>query len=179
MRTIDRASGTRTGGPETAARVDDIIAGFRSAMREIRCLGSERLVRHGISVTQLHVLSLIDRHGEMPMSRLADVLDVSLSNATGIVDRMEERGLIERVRVPDDRRVVLVRVTEVGSRMLDEVEVLKDDLLSAVLDRLGPAQLDRLATVLADLRIAVDAVVLEQPEFLDHALSHAHSPAHR
>ena len=44
------------------------------------------------------------------MSRLAELLDVSLSNATGIVDRMEERGLVERVRVPDDRRVVLVRI---------------------------------------------------------------------
>ena len=40
------------------------------------------------------------------MSRLADVAGVSLSNATGLVDRMEERGYIERTRVPEDRRIV-------------------------------------------------------------------------
>jgi DNA-binding MarR family transcriptional regulator len=132
-----------------------------------------------VSVTQLHVVSLIDRHGEMPMSRLAEVLDVSLSNATGLVDRIEERGFVERVRVPDDRRVVLVRVTDAGRRMLAEVEVLKDDLLAAVLERLSARELDRLAAVLGDLRTAVEAVIAERPEFRDHALGHPHRPATR
>jgi DNA-binding MarR family transcriptional regulator len=161
------------------AAVIGIIAGFRSALRELRCLGSERLVRQGVSMTQLHVMSLIERHGEMPMSRVAETLDVSLSNATGIVDRMEERGFVERVRVADDRRVVLVRVTDDGRRILDEVEVLKDDLLGAILDRLSPTQLDRVAAVMADLRSALDAVVAERPEYRDHALGHGHRPHQR
>ena len=62
-----------------------------------------------MSMTHMHVMWLLQHHGDLSMSRLAELLDVSLSNATGIVDRMEERGLVERVRVPDDRRVVLVR----------------------------------------------------------------------
>ena len=49
------------------------------------------------------------------MSRLADMLDVSDSNASGVVDRLEERGYVERIRVPNDRRVVLVRATEPAS----------------------------------------------------------------
>ena len=53
----------------------------------------------GISMTQIHVLTLLEHHGEMPMSRLADMLDVSFSNATGLIDRMEENGFVERVRV--------------------------------------------------------------------------------
>ena len=48
------------------------------------------------------------------MSRLADMLDVSLSNATGLIDRIEERGFVERIRVPSDRRIVLVRITAAG-----------------------------------------------------------------
>ena len=67
------------------------------------------MVKLGVSMTQVHVLSLLQHHGDVPMSRLADLLDVSVSNATGLIDRMEERGLVERVRVPDDRRVVIVR----------------------------------------------------------------------
>ena len=57
---------------ETAAR---IIADFRTLFREIRCVGSERLVRKGISMGHLHLMSMLDRHGEMAMSRLADLLD--------------------------------------------------------------------------------------------------------
>ena len=65
-------------------------------------------MRLGISMTHFHVLTLLRHHDAMPMGRLAEILDASMSSATGIIDRMEERGLVERTRVPDDRRVVLV-----------------------------------------------------------------------
>ena len=99
-----------------------IIADFRASMAELKCIGSERLVRQGISMTQLHVMHLLDHHGEMPMSRLAEMLDVSLSNGTGLIDRVEERGFVERIRVPSDRRMVMVRLTPAGRQMLDEIE---------------------------------------------------------
>ena len=70
-------------------------------MGELKCMGSERLVRLGISMSQLHVMHLLDRHGEIAMSRLADMLDVSLSAATGLVDRIEERGFVERDPGPE------------------------------------------------------------------------------
>ena len=74
-----------------AARSDDpygpIIADFRASMNQVKCASSERLVRMGISMAQLHILYTLQRNGEMPMSRLAEVLHVSLSNATGLIDR--------------------------------------------------------------------------------------------
>ncbi len=105
-------------------------------MTQIKCAMSERLLRLGISMAQLNILYTLRRSGEMPMSRLADVLDVSLSNATGLIDRIEERGFVERTRVPEDRRVVLVRLTAAGVQMLDEHDALDDDLLRTVLGRL-------------------------------------------
>ena len=101
-----------------------IIADFRAAMTALKCASSERLLRVGISMAQLHILYTLQRTGEMPMSRLADVLNVSLSNATGLIDRIEERGFVERTRVPEDRRIVLIRVTDAGRRMLDEVDAI-------------------------------------------------------
>ena len=76
------------------------------------------------------------------MSRLAEVLDVSVSNASGLVDRMEERGLVARTRVPEDRRVVLVQVSAAGLAMLDDAEALRDDVLTRVLHRIDAARLD-------------------------------------
>ena len=103
-----------------------IIADFRASMAELKCIGSERLVRQGISMTQLHVMHLLDHHGEMPMSRLAEMLDVSLSNGTGLIDRVEERGFVERTRIPTDRRMVMVRLTPAGRQMLDEIETVRE-----------------------------------------------------
>ena len=99
------------------------------------------MLRAGISMTQVHVLLMLQHHGEMTMSRLAEMLDVSLSNATGLIDRIEERGLVERVRDPEDRRVVIVRIAPAGRRLLDEVDAINDDLLRAVLTRVDRGQL--------------------------------------
>ncbi|MEO5885639.1 MAG: MarR family transcriptional regulator [Candidatus Limnocylindrales bacterium] len=155
-----------------AIRIDDatkdrIIADFRGAMAELRCIGSEKLVRLGVSMTQLHVMSMLDRHGDMPMSRMAEMIDISLSNATGLIDRMEERGYVDRVRVPDDRRVVLVRLSDTGRKLLDEIEVLRTEMLRTVLDRMDPDQLDGLARATADLRGALVAVATS-PGATDH-----------
>jgi DNA-binding MarR family transcriptional regulator len=146
---------------------DRIIADFKSAMAELRCIGSERLLRMGVSMSQLHVMSMLDRHGDMPMSRLAEMIDISLSNATGLVDRMEERGFVERLRVPDDRRVVLVRLTDGGRKLIDDVEVLRAETLRTVLDRLDPDQLDGIARATSDLRDAL-AAVAAVPGATDH-----------
>src|SRR3979409_504654 len=133
MRTISKTRTEPTGatGPSAAADpaaqgdlVERIMDEFHGAMRELRCAGTERLVKAGVSMTHLHVMGLLSRHGETSMSRIADLLDVSLSNATGLIDRMAERGLVERVRVPDDRRVVLVRLSDGGQAQLDELEML-------------------------------------------------------
>ncbi len=146
---------------------DRIIADFKSAMAELRCIGSERLLRMGVSMSQLHVMSMLDRHGDMPMSRLAEMIDISLSNATGLIDRMEERGFVERLRVPDDRRVVLVRLTDGGRKLIDDVEVLRAETLRTVLDRLDPDQLGGIARATSDLRDAL-AAVAAVPGATDH-----------
>ena len=152
-------------------RTEGILADFRSTMMELKCVGSERLLRQGISMTQLHILHMLERHGEMPMSRLAEVLDVSVSNATGLVDRMEERGLIARTRVPEDRRVVLVQVSPAGLAMLGDAEALRDDVLRRVLLRIEAAHVDGIACAMKDLRIAVEAEVSD-PASTIHAHEH-------
>ena len=123
-------------------------------------------------MTQLHVLNLLDRHGEMAMSRLAEMLDVSMSAATGLVDRVEEHGYVERIRVPSDRRIVLARVTDVGRQLLDDMDSVQTEILDRILDGLDEPQLDRLAAAMVDLRAAVDANVK------DHASGsyHTHQP---
>ena len=135
--------------------VDSIVDELHQMIGSLRCAGTGRMVKAGISMTHLHILWVIEHHGELPMSRLADLLDVSLSNATGLVDRMAERGLVERVRVPDDRRVVIVRASAEGGRIRDEIEALKQDRMRSILGRLRPDQLARVLLALGDLRGAV------------------------
>ncbi|MBI3746767.1 MAG: MarR family transcriptional regulator [Chloroflexi bacterium] len=154
-----------------AALTEEIVSTIVGIVSSIRCVGSGRLVKLGVSMTHLHVLWMLQHHGALPMSRMADLLDVSVSNATGIIDRMEERGLVERARVPGDRRVVLVQLADGGQRAIEEIEAVRQDRLSSILGHLAPAQLACLAEAFADIR-----KVLEADEALAHE-GHTHSHA--
>ena len=71
----------------------------------------------GLSPMQLHALRLIEPDVEVPMNSLAGKLFCDASNVTGIVDRLEARGLIERRPAEHDRRVKLLVLTAAGDRV--------------------------------------------------------------
>jgi DNA-binding MarR family transcriptional regulator len=171
----------REGATDRSDLANQIIAEFGTFFRELRCMGSDRMRRGGVSSAHFHLLAMLDRHGEMAMSRVAEALDVSLSNASGLIDRLEERGLVERIRVPDDRRIVLVKLTATGRKTLGEAEVLKEELVGRVLQRLDSVQLNRVNEVLTDLKEAVRATLDSDPSWQAHAQAHAsfHAAGHR
>jgi DNA-binding MarR family transcriptional regulator len=151
------------------ALIDDIVGELHQMIGSLRCAGTGRMVKAGISMTHLHILWVLEHHGDLTMTRLADLLDVSLSNATGLIDRMAERGLVDRVRVPTDRRIVIVRASHEGARIRDEIEALKQDRLRSILNRLEPAKLERIHAAISDLRGAVIEEI-----GTDHLDEHAH-----
>lgn len=153
-----------------------ITADFHAAFRELRCAGSERMLRAGVSMAHLHLMTLLERHGRMAMSRIAELHDVSLSNATGLVDRIEERGYVARIRDGDDRRVVHVQLTDEGVRKLREVELFRDDMMQRILSRLDDESLAGVAMALDDLRTAVTELVRDDPSFSFHRHVHESAP---
>ncbi len=160
MRTIE----SDTWSPDRRTAAEAAVASLGRAVGSLRCAGAQRLVRLGISMTHFHVLTLLRHHDAMPMGRLAEILDVSMSSATGIIDRMEERGLVERVRVADDRRVVLVQPTQAGLDLVDEAELVKSAVITSALERMDVDQLDRLSIATADLRVAIETELAASPE---------------
>ena len=100
-----------------------------------------RWLQGSLSIIQLHVLTILEGEGPVSMSRLAESLDVSVASATGIVDRMEQRGLVERRHGEDDRRVVLVRATRAGEAVFAELEYQRRLMLREVLSRLTNEEL--------------------------------------
>ena len=81
----------------------------------------EWAARFGLSHVQCHVLHLMEPGQPLPMSHLADTLSCDASNVTGLVDRLEARGLVERRPAPADRRVKVLALTATGARLRDEM----------------------------------------------------------
>jgi DNA-binding MarR family transcriptional regulator len=94
----------------------------------------------GTTLPRFDVMAALYRAGEgLRMSDLSGVLMVSNGNVTGIVDRLEAEGLVERAAVAGDRRATRVRLTRAGREafedMAEEHEVWVDGLLSGLTPR--------------------------------------------
>jgi DNA-binding MarR family transcriptional regulator len=87
-----------------------------------------------LSPAQCHLLSLVADQ-PMPMGQLAGAMSCDASNVTGLVDRLESRGLLQRSQSAEDRRVKVLTLTPLGER-----------LRSALLERMtsSPPTLERL-----------------------------------
>ena len=117
-----------------------------------------------VSLIHLQVLTILDADGPLPMGRLAEALDVSQASATGIVDRMAQRALIERTDDPDDRRVVRVALTEDGRRMIEGVSAVRKERLARVLEELTDDELEGFLRGSRALRAARDRFLAALPK---------------
>lgn len=112
---------------------------------------THRWAWHGISMTHYQVMLQLEELDSLPMSRLAESLDVSLPSMTGIIDRMEAHGLVARLRDAGDRRVVLVRLSDAGRERLAHMAAMRRDWIERVLTHLDDTQLARLHAALEDV----------------------------
>ncbi len=107
--------------------------------------GVMRYLRHWsagpLSLIHLNVLTVLESDGPTTMRGLAEALDVSQASATGIIDRMEQRSLVERSRDDRDRRLVRVALTETGRRLIDGVAAERRGRLEMLLEGLTDAEL--------------------------------------
>ena len=86
---------------------------FHASRRRFLAVASE----FELSPPQVRALNVLEPGRPVPMSELADALHCDNSNVTGIVDRLEDRGLVERRSATHDRRVKMLVVTERGAEV--------------------------------------------------------------
>ena len=76
---------------------------------------------YGLTPPQLMTLRRLDEDEPVPMSEIAKGLACDASNVTGIIDRLEDRGLVRRRDAPRDRRVKMLELTAEGVKLRDEL----------------------------------------------------------
>ena len=99
----------------------EALSAMRLAGRSLHHLQERWAEQHGLSEGRMGVLFRLHRGGDMPLGELADDLDSTPRNITGLVDHLERDGLVERVPDPADRRSVRARLTEKGRTLIDSI----------------------------------------------------------
>jgi DNA-binding MarR family transcriptional regulator len=143
-----------TAAATSAPTADEVIDAVAPLLAQQRQKWAERCQAHGLSIVGFHVLALLEVHGAIPMSRMADELGVALPNATGIIGRLAERGIVTREHAPADRRIVLVALTDEGRALIDEMDSARRERLRRLLGVMKPEQHARLLRTVRDLQHA-------------------------
>src|SRR4051812_43722658 len=107
----------RTRGDVERAAWEPFLALMQQERRRMMLVWQDLGLTPPQAFTLLHLMRL----GPTSMVSLASMMECDASNITGLVDKLEARGLIERKAHPQDRRVKLVSVTETGVALHDEL----------------------------------------------------------
>jgi DNA-binding MarR family transcriptional regulator len=109
---------------------------------------------HGLSGPQYNVLRILRGHGGdgVPSSTIAGQMVTRTPDITRLVDRLEEVGLVQRRRTPEDRRLVLVRITAAGLELLARLDQPVLDLHHRLFGHLTPEELSQLNALLVKAR---------------------------
>lgn len=102
---------------------------------------------HNTTLPRFDVMSALARFPDgLKMSDLSTYLKVSNGNVTGIVDKLTEEGLAERVAVPGDRRAQLARLTAKGRAAFEELALHHENWINGLLDGWSPEDIDALSS---------------------------------
>lgn len=115
---------------------------------------SEVLKPSGVTGTQYNALRILRGAGKEGLCRNAirDRLIARVPDATRLLDRMEEMGLVIRAREGDDRRYVTTRITKAGLDLLEELNDRLVALHKEQLGHIGPQKLRMLIELLGEVR---------------------------
>lgn len=110
--------------------------------------------RHGkphLSLSQLRVLYFLRRRSQSSLSEVADYLDVTRPTMSAMIERLVQRGLIDRMGDPIERRRIILTLTPEGAAEMERVYDATQQTVADRLAKLSEAQLQQVQAGLAIL----------------------------
>ncbi len=113
--------GTRYKGSPKEIRALNAFINFMRAADSVNSRMSRELARLRLTMSQFGALEVLYHLGPLSQNKLGMKLLKSSGNVTMVVDNLEKRALVKRVRSPEDRRSVSVTLTEDGQKLIEEI----------------------------------------------------------
>jgi DNA-binding MarR family transcriptional regulator len=144
--------------------ITGIVYHIRRLM-QVRAVYTKEVYRkHLVSVPQLLCVLTLYEHGPLPLSQIAGMIMVNSSTVTGIIDRLEQKGLVERSRTSRDRRVVTVALTEAGASLAQNAPPPIHEKIMEGLQRLSRDELTQILKGLSMLTGLIETEDLVERE---------------
>lgn len=136
-----------------------ILGSLRRIIRAVDLYSRYLALRYSLTGPQLICVRQLLKHGSMAPGTLAKEIALSPATVTGIVDRLEKRGIVSRERSKIDKRKVVIALTRTGEQLVEQMPPPLHETFSRRLNELPPeeqAEIDRVLTRIVDMMEAQD-----------------------
>jgi DNA-binding MarR family transcriptional regulator len=101
---------------------------------------------HGVSIPQVLCLNYLNNCTDYQSTHkeIRNYLNLNSSTVTGIIDRLEKKGLVARLPKKEDKRTTYIALTSIGAKLLDKIPALLHERLSVKLEKLPENKIDEL-----------------------------------
>jgi DNA-binding MarR family transcriptional regulator len=134
--------------PGAMPEIFQLIAGLQKRLAKFQ---TYTLKEARLTPPQYYILSLLAEQDGRPFKDLADALACTRATMTGLVDTLEKKNLVQRVAHPEDRRSMLVRLTDEGRNVLQATPGLEETFGSCCCNVLPPEETQEIIRLLKKL----------------------------
>ena len=141
--------------PSDAAAKEPFIPTMRELVRSYQAFSActeTHLRSLGLTPSQFDVIATLGNTSGLSMGELGEKTLITKGTLTGVVDRLEQKQLVEREIPPENRRCVIVRLTPCGEALFEQVFPAHIAYIKERFERLEPSELELLRVLLSRLR---------------------------
>ena len=141
--------------PSQKAAQEPCLKVLRELVRAYQAFSNfddEHVRKLGLTVPQYDVIATLGNTPGMMMSQLAEKTLVTKGTLTGIVDRLEQKGLVRREVPPENRRCFMIVLTSEGEKLFEEIFPMHIDRLKERFSQLSEAEMQEIKTSLKRLQ---------------------------
>ena len=136
--------------PESLDR--DLVVLLYDVARIMRTKFDQRARARGMTRAQWHILARVERQPGLSQSELAAICEVEPITVARLVDRLEQRGLLERRADPRDRRIWRLHNLPPAQAILEEISAYRQELIRDIDGRIGAAAREAMVDALVAVR---------------------------
>lgn len=148
-------------------RVTSALIAIRRIVRAAEFAARDLSKVAGLTPSQMVVLQLIDRDGELSAGALAEAARLSQATVTALLDKLEDKGLVVRRRSAEDRRRVAVALTDEGRRVLVTTPDVLQNRFAARFEELESWEQAAMVAALERVAALLDANGIDASPILD------------
>ncbi len=138
---VDRNQAVDPPSPKADQAAAELMEAMPAIMQFMRTeMRSQR--EPSLSVPQFRVLAFLSRHPNASLSEVADHIGITRASASAMVDRLVQRGLVDRQEDPSERRHIMLKLTLTGSDLLESMRNSTRQTIAGLLNKLTPEELN-------------------------------------